>query len=54
MNNHRLYRKSKKIQGKGYFLNTPDKPSNVDAIRDKLKKLFSKKMKGEGLKIIHK
>lgn len=59
MNQHRLYRESKRIQGKGFF-----KAKKVDlnekAVVDKLtdadilKEIFSKKMKGTGLKILPK
>lgn len=46
MNKHRLYRKSKKIQG---FLKVL-----LPKVMNKLNEIFSMKMKGAGLKIIPK
>lgn len=61
MNNHRLYRKSKKIVGKGIFtdiltnIGKEVKPvledKAKDFIREKLNQILSKKKSGAGLKI---
>lgn len=59
MNQHRLYRKSKRIQGKGFFKSKKvdlNEKAVVDKLTDAdiLKEIFSKKMKGTGLKILPK
>jgi len=61
MNKHRLYRKSKKLHGRGFFkdliiaVGKEAKPILEDKtktfVRDKLNQILSKK-KGAGLKII--
>lgn len=58
MNNHRLYGKSKKIQGRGFFsdlikiVKQPIVDESKTLVRDKLNEIFSKK-KGAGLKIFY-
>lgn len=59
MNQHRLYRKSKRIQGKGFFKSKKvdlNEKTVVDRLSDAdiLNEIFSKKMKGTGLKILPK
>lgn len=59
MNKHRLYRKSKRIQGKGFFKSKKvdlNEKTVVDRLSDAdiLNEIFSKKMKGTGLKILPK
>lgn len=59
MNKHRLYRKSKRIQGKGFFKSKKvdlNEKTVVDRLTDAdiLNEIFSKKMKGTGLKILPK
>lgn len=49
MNKHRLYRRSKKIQGRGFFSDIVKEVKPI--LRDKLNEIFSKKKKGAGLKI---
>lgn len=49
MNKHRLYRKSKKIQGRGFFKEA--KPILENKVSDKLNEILSKKKIGKGLKI---
>lgn len=67
MNKHRLYRKSKKVTGKIYFLDSnnvnttsdtnivnTDGDININDIQEKLNKIFKKGVTGKGLKIIPK
>jgi hypothetical protein len=55
MNNHRLYRKSKKIVGKGDIITVVGKEAKSmlakDFVREKLNEILSKKKTGAGLKI---
>lgn len=57
MNKHRLQRKSKKIQGRGFFSDTRALHDQLDKagtfVHDKLNEIFSKKKRhGAGLKFL--
>lgn len=54
MNKHRILRKSKKVQGRGFFTDGKEATPIIESkefISEKLNQIFSKNKHGAGLKI---